>query len=131
MHEKDKKKTAFTTPWGTFMYDKMPFGLMNVRVTFQRATNIAFVGEMDKFIFIYLDDMTKFSTSDEENLYNLRKEFLKCRKFSLSLNPKKSLFSLQEEKLLGHIISKVSVKIDLESLEAILKISLPWNKKKV
>jgi ribonuclease HI len=29
MNEKDREKTAFTTPWGTFMYDKMPFGLMN------------------------------------------------------------------------------------------------------
>ena len=29
MNEQDREKTAFTTPWGTFMYDKMPFGLMN------------------------------------------------------------------------------------------------------
>ena len=29
MHPDDKEKTTFTTPWGTFMYDKMPFGLMN------------------------------------------------------------------------------------------------------
>jgi hypothetical protein len=27
--ELDKEKTAFTNPWGTFMYDKMSFGLMN------------------------------------------------------------------------------------------------------
>jgi hypothetical protein len=25
----DREKTTFTTPWGTFMYAKMPFGLMN------------------------------------------------------------------------------------------------------
>ena len=25
----DKEKTTFTTPWGTFMYSKIPFGLMN------------------------------------------------------------------------------------------------------
>ena len=31
----DQLKTAFTTPWGTFMYVKMPFGLMNVGATFQ------------------------------------------------------------------------------------------------
>jgi hypothetical protein len=31
---KDKEKTTFTTPWGTFMYAKMPFGLMNARETF-------------------------------------------------------------------------------------------------
>ena len=29
VHPDDQDKTAFTTPWGTFMYAKMPFGLMN------------------------------------------------------------------------------------------------------
>ena len=24
MHPDDREKTSFTTPWGTFMYDKMP-----------------------------------------------------------------------------------------------------------
>jgi hypothetical protein len=28
----DKEKTTFTTPWGTFMYDKMLFRLMNAGV---------------------------------------------------------------------------------------------------
>jgi hypothetical protein len=35
--KKDKEKTTFTTPWGAFMYEKMPFGLMNAGDTFQRA----------------------------------------------------------------------------------------------
>ena len=34
VHPDDKEKTAFTTPWGTFMYAKIPFGLMNVGATF-------------------------------------------------------------------------------------------------
>jgi hypothetical protein len=25
----DREKMTFTTPWGTFMYAKIPFGLMN------------------------------------------------------------------------------------------------------
>jgi len=32
---KDRENTTFTTPWGTFMYAKIPFGLMNARATFQ------------------------------------------------------------------------------------------------
>ena len=38
----DQIKTAFTTPWGTFMYVKMHFGLMNEGAPFQRAMDIAF-----------------------------------------------------------------------------------------
>ena len=61
MHPNDREKIAFTTPWGTFMYDKMPFGLMNVGATFKRAMDIAFVGEKEKIVVIYLDDITVFS----------------------------------------------------------------------
>jgi hypothetical protein len=35
VHQDDKEKTTFTTPWSTFMYGKMPFGLMNTGETFQ------------------------------------------------------------------------------------------------
>jgi ribonuclease HI len=81
VHPDDQEKTAFTTPWGTFMYAKMPFGLMNVRATFQRAMDIAFVGEKDKFVLIYLDDITVYSSSHEEHLKHLKRVFLKCRQF--------------------------------------------------
>lgn len=62
-HPDDQEKTTFTTPWGTFMYAKMPFGLMNAGATFQRAMDIAFVGEKEKFVLIYLDDITVYSTA--------------------------------------------------------------------
>ena len=42
VHADDQPKISFTTPWGTFMYVKMPFGLMNAGATFQRAMDIAF-----------------------------------------------------------------------------------------
>jgi hypothetical protein len=34
VHLDDREKTTFTTPWGTFMYAKMAFNLMNVGATF-------------------------------------------------------------------------------------------------
>jgi hypothetical protein len=66
--------------------------------------DIAFMGERDKFVVIYLDDIAVFSRSDTEHCDHLRKVFLKCRKFGFSLNPKKSLFAKKEGKLLGHIL---------------------------
>ena len=57
--------------------------------------------------------------------------FLKCIKFGVSLNPKKSHFALEEGKLLGHIISKDGIRIDPTRVEAIGRIALPKNKKEV
>jgi hypothetical protein len=42
----------------------------------------------------------------------LKRVFQKCKRFGISLNPKKSNFGMQEGKLLGHIISKEGIKID-------------------
>jgi hypothetical protein len=77
MNEQDKEKTTFTTPCGTFMYDKMPFDLMNAGATFQCAMDISFIRERDKFIVIYLDDLTVFSKSDKEHLVHLKQTFEK------------------------------------------------------
>ena len=127
----DQEKTTFTTPWGTFMYSKMPFGLMNTGATFQCAMDIAFSKEKDKFVVVYLDDITVFSKFDKKHLEHLERIFLKCIKFGISLNPKKSHFAPEEGKLLEHIISKDGIRIDPGRMDAIRQISLPRNKKEV
>jgi hypothetical protein len=127
----DREKATFTTPWGTFMYAKMPFGLMNEGETFQKAMDIAFIGEKDKFVFIYIDGITVFSKYDKENYHHLKRVFVKCIKFGLSLNPKKSMFSMKEGKLLGHIVSTEGVRIDPSRVEAIQTLSFSRSKKEV
>jgi hypothetical protein len=131
VHLKDRENMTFTTPWGTFMYAKMPFGLMNTGATFQREMDITFADEKDKFIVIYLDDIIVYSDSNEQHLRHLKRVFQKCRKFGISLNPKKSHFEIEEGKLLGHIISKEGIKIDPRRVEGILKIDTPRSNKEV
>jgi hypothetical protein len=131
VNKHDKEKTSFTNPWGTFMYEKMPFGLMNAGATFQLAMDIAFVTERDDFVIIYLDDLTVFSKYDEDHLIHLKQTLEKCRKFGLSLNPKKSHFTMQEGKLLGHIVSRDGIKIDPKRVKAIDTINIPRNVKEI
>ena len=109
------------------MYVKIPFGLMNVGATLQRAMIISFVDEFGRFIVIYLDDVTVYSKSDEEHLQHLRWVFEKCRNFGISLNPKKTLFGLEEVKLLGYIISKYGINIDPNRIVSIQKLDHPRN----
>ena len=56
-----------------------------------------------------MDDITFYSRSDRGHIYHFENKFIKCRKFGISLNPNKSNFTLEEGKLLGHIISKDGV----------------------
>eukprot|EP00253_Pinus_taeda_P013301 PITA_13301 len=109
----------------------MTFGLKNVGATFQRAMDLAFANEKDVFLVVYLDDLTVFSKSDEEHMHHLKIVFQKCRKYGLSLNPKKSLFAMEEGKLLGHIISKDGIRIDPARVQEIQQIDLPRNKKEI
>ncbi|MBO1694990.1 reverse transcriptase domain-containing protein, partial [Bacteroides uniformis] len=73
---------------------KMPFGLTIVGTEFQRAMDLAFVGKTNKLVVIYLDDLTVFSNLDQNHLKHFMKVFDRCRKFWISLNPKKSLFAI-------------------------------------
>ena len=131
VHADDQDKTAFTTPWGTFKYVKMPFRLKNAGATFQRAMDISFAKEIHDLLVIYLDDLTPFSKYVQEHLKHLRQVFLTYRKYGISLNPKKSLFGLEEGKLLGHIISKDGIRIDPNRIQAILQVLYPRNIKEL
>jgi hypothetical protein len=112
---------------GTFEYLRMPFGLLNVGSTFQRAMDFAFKDLIGKLIEIYQDDLTVFSKDRASHVDHLRQVFERCRRYGISLNPKKSVFGVDHRKLLGHIISKEGIHIDSTRVDAIKKIPLPDN----
>ena len=110
----DQLKTTFRTPWGTYAYRKMPFGLINAGATFQRAMDIAFKGLIGQSVIIYLDDVTIFSKNRADHLTHLRRVFERCKKYGISLNPKKSIFAVTKGKLLGFVVSRQGINIDPE-----------------
>jgi hypothetical protein len=60
IHPTDQYKTTFTTPWGTFAYRVMLFGLKNAGATFQRAMKYIF-HDLSHIILTYLDDLIALS----------------------------------------------------------------------
>lgn len=52
-----REKTTFTTPWGTFYYRVMPFGLKNDGATYQRTMTVLFHDMIHKEIEVYVDNM--------------------------------------------------------------------------
>ncbi len=57
----DISKTAIITPFGLFEIVRMPFGLRNAGMTFQRLMD-SLLGGLP-FTFVYLDDILVTSTS--------------------------------------------------------------------
>ena len=48
VHRDDRLKITFRTKWGTYSYQKIPFGLINAGATFQRPMDITFKGLINK-----------------------------------------------------------------------------------
>ena len=96
--EEDRLKTTFWTKWGTFAYKRMPFGLINAGATFQREMDVEFRGLISKCVVVYLDDVTVYSKNREEHIQHLTQIFERCWKYGISLNPKKTIFGVEEGK---------------------------------
>ncbi len=93
--------------------------------------DVAFRGLINQSVVVYLDDVTIYSKKWADHLHHLRQVLERCRKYGISLNPKKSIFVAIEGKLLGFIISASGMTIEPERIESIEKIQMPSNKKKM
>ena len=71
VRERDKPKTAMTTPFGLYEFNRMPFGLTNAPATFQRLMERCLVGLNLRICLVYLDDIIVFGRSFEEVLERL------------------------------------------------------------
>ena len=114
----DIHKTAFTTPWGTFVWVVMPFGLVMY----------IFNDLLFKFMTVFVDD---FSTqSDVSNhLHCVREALVRCRKMRLALNPDKTFLGVNREVLLGYVVSEKGREPDPENVVAISELETPTNSK--
>ena len=123
--EEDQHKTTFTTPWGTFCYNMMPFGRKNAGATYQRAMIAIFHDLIHSILEDYVDDILVKSHTFMDHLADLEKVFDRLAKYHLMLNPKKCVFGVTSGKLLGFIVSRRGIEIDPKKVKAILDMPPP------
>ena len=92
----------------------MSFGLTNVGATFQKEMEMAFKNMIERFVLVYLDDITVYSKNVAYHFGHLKQVFIRCREYGVSLKPIKYVFATNQGKLLGYIVSKEGLTIDLE-----------------
>ena len=119
MNPDDREKTAFSTPFGLFQYNVMPFGLATAPATFMRLMSIVFSGMLYNTCLVYLDDIIIFGQTFVEHSQRLESVLKRLQDANLKLKPSKCAFGKKSVNFLGHIISDKGISTDPEKLKRI------------
>ena len=128
---KDREKTAFTTPFGTYEFLVMPFGLINAPATFQRVMDRVFQEVTWKFVLVYIDDIIIYSKTYEDHLEHLKNVFTLLGNAGLKINLEKCDFFKTKLAFLGHIITIDGIAPDPSKIEKVQHYPIPQNKTNV
>ena len=127
LEEGSRKYTAFHTPAGPMQSTVLPFGLKCAPSFFCRVMQQV-LGDLGAFATFYMDDILVHSRNVEDHIKHLRIVLDRLRAAHLMLNPKKCTFMAMEVKLLGHIISHGTRRMNPDKIAAILALKAPTNK---
>ena len=126
MDERDKEKTAFTSPFG-LQFTTMPFGLSGAPATFQRLMDQVLRGT-EEYAGVYLDDIIVYGTDWEEHLKNVEGG-LERPKWSRTHNQTQEVYFWSARMTyLGHKIGNGGVLPEDAKVQAMRKIAEPRTK---
>ncbi|RDX82596.1 Retrovirus-related Pol polyprotein from transposon 17.6, partial [Mucuna pruriens] len=128
---KDKHKTTFTCPFGTFAYSCMSFGLCNAPSTFQRCMISIFSDLLQDCMEVLMDDFTVYADSFDVCLENLSKVLARCIDTNLVLNFEKCHFMVTEGIVLGHLVSNRGIEVDKLKIDIITSLPNPASVREV
>ena len=101
----DRHKTAFSTPFGHYEFNGMPFGMKNAPATFKKIMDRVLSGLQGVELFIYIDDIVIYAKSLKEHNTKLEKLLGRLKSANLVLQLEKFAFLRKEIRYLEHILS--------------------------
>jgi hypothetical protein len=125
LKKEDQIKTSFITPYGTYAYKTMSFGLKNARATYQRAIQMCFADQLHRNVEAYVDDVVIKTRESSDLIADLEETFSSLRRFRWKLNPTKCVFGVPSGKLLGFIISNRGIEANPVKIMAITDMGAP------
>jgi hypothetical protein len=122
-----KIRQDFVTPFGSFRYERLAYGLAGAPSTFQKIMDVTLMGLKDVFALVYLDDILIFSDTMQEHARRVKMVFDRIRRANFKLNLEKCTFAAREVAYLGHVVSTSGVSPDTNKVKAIKTFPLPRN----
>ncbi|KAL0170808.1 hypothetical protein M9458_035404, partial [Cirrhinus mrigala] len=129
IREGDEWKTAFNTPSGHYEYLVLPFGLTNAPAVFQNLVNDMLGDMLNRFVFVYLDDILIFSPSLQEHSRHVRQVLQRLLENQLFVKAEKCEFHADTVSFLGFVISPRGIEPDHAKVKAITEWPVPDSRK--
>lgn len=117
--EGDEWKTAFNTPTGHYEYLVLPFGLNNAPAVFQALVNDVLRDLINRFVFVYLDDILIFSSSLQAHTQHVRQVLQRLLENQLFVKVEKCEFHSKSVTFLGYVISADGVEAGPAKVRAV------------
>ena len=118
----DRHKTSFSSPFNTWQFTRLPFGLAGGPSSYSRLVLQVLRNIPPDVAVAYVDDILIHSETYAQHLTNLDLVFKRYARAGLKLNPAKCEFVATEFNYLGHLVSPEGIKPQ----EAYLKIVRSW-----
>jgi hypothetical protein len=83
----------------------MVFGLKNGGATYQKCVHTVLESQIGRNVEAYIDDKIVKSEKRGDLLDDLKETFKNLYKSKMMLNPKKCVFGVSSDKLLGYMVS--------------------------
>ena len=129
LDQESTKLCAFNTPFGRYMFKRLPFGLSSSQDIFQKIMSEMF--EDIPGVEVVVDDLLIWGENREEHDERLIQVLQRARHRGLKLNKAKCQFRQHEISYIGHVLSKDGIKPDPKKTEAITQMTPPQNKEEV
>src|SRR4051812_3930837 len=121
----DQEKTAFTTPFGCYMYPAMTFGLKKARGTYQRCMTECLKEQIGRNVHVYIDDVVVKSSRTDDLVADLTETFANLRRYNIKLNPEKCVFGVPSGQLLGFVVSRRGIEANPVKIATIQSLGPP------
>ena len=131
IRDEDVTKTTFKTPFGTYAYTVMLFGLKNAPHTYSRVTAKTFEDLIGKTLEAYIDDTATYSDTFEEHLVHLRATFEAAKKTGIRLKASKCHFFYPEIEFVGHLVGKKGIRMMPDKVKRIQEWPAPMDRTKL
>jgi hypothetical protein len=119
------KLTTFITPFGRYIFNRLPFGISSAPELFQHRIS-EILRDYDGVVGL-IDDVLIHGKTEEEHQQRLTAVLDKLKEEGITLNKDKCKFFTDQIQFLGQVISREGVSADIKKVEAIQNLPIPTN----